>query len=65
LDLSIRSVLCLNCGTEQDRDFNAARNINKVGIGHCHDYKRALRQSKTISVASVDEASRITALKGR
>lgn len=56
LDLSIRSILCLNCGTEQDRDENAARNINKVGIGHCHDSKCTLRQSKTISVASVDEA---------
>lgn len=40
LDLSIRSVLCLNCGIEQDRDENAAKNINKVGIGHCHDSKR-------------------------
>ncbi|MCC5665124.1 transposase [Nostoc sp. CHAB 5784] len=40
LDLSVRSVLCLNCGTEQDRDENAAKNINKVGIGHCHDSKR-------------------------
>ena len=60
LDLSIRSVLCLSCGTEQDRDENAAKNINKVGIGHCHDSKRALRQSKTTSVASVGEASRIT-----
>ena len=39
LDLSIRSVLCLNCGIEQDRDENAARNINKVGIGHCHDVR--------------------------
>nr|WP_248277314.1 transposase [Brasilonema octagenarum] len=35
VDLSIRSILCLNCGTEQDRDENAAKNINKVGIGHC------------------------------
>lgn len=61
LDLSIRSVLCLNCGTEQDRDENAAKNINKVGIGHCHDSKRTQRQSKTTSVASVSEASRITA----
>lgn len=25
LDLSIRSILCINCGTEQDRDENAAR----------------------------------------
>ena len=37
LDLKIRSVQCLNCGTEHDRDENAAKNINKVGIGHCHD----------------------------
>lgn len=27
LDLSIRSVLCLNCGRAQDRDENAAKNI--------------------------------------
>lgn len=65
LDLSIRSVLCINCGTDQDRDENAARNINKVGTGHCHDSKRAQRQSKTTSVASVDEALRITAPSGR
>jgi putative transposase len=37
LDLSIRSVLCINCGSEHDRDENAAKNINQVGIGHCHD----------------------------
>jgi putative transposase len=47
LDLKIRSVKCLICGTEHDRDENAAKNINKVGIGHCHDSKRAQRQSKT------------------
>ena len=47
IDLSIRSVLCLNCGTQQDRDLNAARNINKVGIGHCHDSKRTQRGCKT------------------
>ncbi|MEK0196456.1 transposase, partial [Microcoleus anatoxicus PTRS1] len=39
LDLSIRELICLNCGTHQDRDLNAARNINQVGIGHCHDSK--------------------------
>ncbi|MFN4877861.1 MAG: zinc ribbon domain-containing protein [Aphanizomenon sp.] len=65
LDLKIRSVKCLNCGTEHDRDENAAKNINKVGIGHCHDSKRAQRQSKTSSVASVGEASRITSPSGR
>jgi putative transposase len=52
LDLSIRSVLCLNCGSEHDRDENAAKNINKVGIGHCHDSKRARIDRKTTSVAS-------------
>ena len=61
LDLKVRSVRCLNCGTEHDRDENAAKNINKVGIGHCHDSKWAQRQSKTTPVASVSEALRITA----
>jgi putative transposase len=44
LDLKIRSVQCLNCGIEHDRDENAAKNINKVGIGHCHDSKRTQRE---------------------
>jgi putative transposase len=65
LDLSIRSILCLSCGIEQDRDENAAKNINKVGIGHCHDSKWTQRRSKTTSVASVGEVSRITAPSGR
>ncbi|NEO37446.1 MAG: IS200/IS605 family element transposase accessory protein TnpB [Moorea sp. SIOASIH] len=65
LDLSIRSVLCLNCGTQQDRDKNAAKNIEKVGMGHRHDYKRTRRKGKTVSAAHSDEVSRITALPGR
>lgn len=65
IDLSVRSVLCLNCYTGHDRDENAAKNINKVGIGHCHDSKRTQRRSKTTSVASVNEASRITSPSGR
>lgn len=56
LDLKIRLVQCLNCGTEHDRDENAAKNINKVGIGHCHDSKCTSRRSKTTSVVSVGEA---------
>lgn len=52
LDLQVRSVLCLNCSSEQDRDENAAKNINKVGIGHCHDSKRTRIDRKTTSVAS-------------
>jgi putative transposase len=65
IDLSIRSVLCLSCGTEQDRDENAARNIVQVGMGNRHDSKRTQRESKTTSVASPCEASRITAPLGR
>lgn len=65
LDLSIRSVLCLNCNTEHDRDGNASKNIEKVGIGHCHDFKRTQRKNKTTTVASSSEASRITAPLGR
>ncbi len=61
IDLSIRSVLCLSCGTEQDRDENAARNIVQVGMGNRHDSKWAQRDCQTISVARPDEASRITA----
>ncbi len=61
LDLSVRLVICLSCGTEHDRDENAAKNINMVGIGHCHDLKRTQRDGKTTSVAQPSEASRITA----
>jgi putative transposase len=65
IDLSIRSVLCLSCGTEQDRDENAAKNIEQVGMGNRHDSKRTQRDCQTISVAEPGEASRITALLGR
>lgn len=56
LDLKVRSVQCLSCGTKHDRDENAAKNINKVGIGHCHDSKCTSRRSKTTTVVSVNEA---------
>ncbi len=49
LDLKIREIKCLNCGTEHDRDGNAAKNIEKVGIGHCHDSKRVRRREKSIT----------------
>ncbi|WP_365975317.1 transposase [Moorena sp. SIO4G3] len=73
LDLSVRSILCVNCGTEQDRDENAAKNIEKVGMGHRHDLKRTRRGGKTAetvghatrTVAHPDDLSRITALPGR
>lgn len=60
LDLSVREIICINCNSHHDRDGNAARRIEQVGTGHCHDSKRAQRKNKTTSVASVVEASRIT-----
>ncbi len=52
LDLSVRTVVCLNCGTEHDRDENAARNIEMVGMGHRHDLKWTRIDHKTSSEAS-------------
>ena len=65
IDLSIRSVLCLNCSTEQDRDENAARNIEMVGMGHRHDLKQTGSDRKTSSEASCCEPSRITVASAR
>ncbi len=62
IDLSVRSVLCLNCNIEHDRDENASRNIEMVGMGHRHDLKRTGSDCQTTSVASCCEPSRITAL---
>jgi putative transposase len=52
LDLKVRTVTCVSCGSMHDRDENAARNIEKVGIGHGHDSKRTRIDHKTTSVAS-------------
>jgi len=65
LNLSVRSVTCINCGAIHDRDENAAKNIDKVGIGNCHDSKRTRRDNKTTSVANLSDALRITAASAR
>ena len=56
LDLSVRQVVCLRCGKSHCRDENAAQNINNVGVGHTHDSKRTMSDSKTL-VANCGEAS--------
>jgi putative transposase len=52
LDLSIRELICINCGTPHDRDENAAKNIAQVGMGYRHDSKRTRREGKTTCSAS-------------
>ena len=47
------------------RSYLATAGAIGIDLGHCHDSKRARRQSKTTSVASVNDVSRITAPSGR
>ncbi len=56
LDLSVRSILCLSCGTEHDRDRNASRNIEKSGR-LISDSKETLREHKSSLLAILDDAS--------
>jgi len=46
LDLSVRTVTCLNCHLSHCRDGNAAKNIELVGMGYRHDSKRAQRDAQ-------------------
>ena len=32
LDLKVREIVCINCGTLHDRDDNASKNIEQVGV---------------------------------
>jgi len=57
IDLSIRTIVCVNCGVEHDRDDNASVNIERVGVGHTHDYKRTGSACKTSVEAVCDEPS--------
>ena len=47
IDLSVRSILCLGCGKEQDRDHNASKNIDKSGLELAHDSKWTKNGYKT------------------
>jgi putative transposase len=57
LDLKEREIVCMNCGTLHDRDDNASKNIEQVGVGHTHDYKRTGRERKTSLEAAPAELS--------
>ncbi|WP_445300331.1 MULTISPECIES: zinc ribbon domain-containing protein [unclassified Microcoleus] len=57
LDLSVREIVCMNCGTLHDRDDNASKNIEQVGVGHIHNSKWAVRECKTSIEAVPDELS--------
>ena len=56
LDLSVRQIVCLGCGTSQCRDTNASKVIEQVGVGHTYDSKCSQRARKSISVAMPVEA---------
>jgi len=47
VDLSVRSIPCVSCGTEHDRDGNAAKNIEKSGLGLTQDSKWTKNGHKT------------------
>lgn len=47
IDLSVRSILCVSCGTEHDRDGNAAKNIEKSGLELTQDSKWTKNGRKT------------------
>jgi len=51
LDLSIRSILCISCGTEHDRDENASKNIDQVGAGASADSKWTVKARKSSLLA--------------
>ncbi len=53
LDLSVRSVLCLNCGAEHDRDENASVNILAAGL--CRNLNERVSQCKTSLEAVGDD----------
>ena len=57
LDLSVRSVVCVNCGAEHDRDSNAALNIQRSGQELAQESKWTLSQCKTQQRAIGDDAS--------
>lgn len=57
LDLSVRSILCISCGAEHDRDENAARNIEKSGVELSQDSKWTGSGHKTSFGAIRDELS--------
>ena len=57
LDLSVREIVCFNCGKLHDRDDNASKRIEQVGVGHIHDSKRTGRKPKTEISAASNELS--------
>ena len=56
LDLSVRSILCVSCLTEHDRDENAAINIDNSGLALAHERKQTLSECQSAYAATRDDA---------
>lgn len=59
LDLSVRSVFCLNCGAEHDRDLNASVNILAAGLADLNGQtlSRVRPQSGAVACLSTHQES--------
>jgi putative transposase len=57
LDLSVRSIRCVSCGIAHDRDANAAKNVEIVGVGQTHDAKRTVRARQSGLPAMLSDLS--------
>ena len=56
LDLSVRTVKCVSCGTAHNRDHNAAKNIESSGRRMSEDKGASRVHKPTVSVAMPIEA---------
>jgi putative transposase len=52
LDLSVRTFECRSCGQVMDRDLNAARNIERLGLEQAHAEKQPLLVRRISKFAS-------------
>ena len=66
LDLSVRELVCINCGQHHDRDENAAKNIERSGVELSQDPKWTVRECKAgVPAVPVDLSTRLVDESGQ